>query len=339
MLNSPALIIGILGLIVILAVAFARIKKAKKLQSKKTYRPYANTADVRALPEYKKVKRQYHLLVAALSMVFVVILASITIVSARPVSVTTSKPNYENRDIMVCLDISGSMNDYVSEMLNYFAKAMDNFKGQRVGITVFDGVYMTLSPLSDDYEALSSLFVDVAKNPFDYSYPLYQVGQSSSEIGPGLVGCVNSFDKLGEEERSRAIILVTDNYASKTQAVSLSEAANYAKQYDIAVYGLSTSDWRSQAEIDSSDGSKYESENNKEFRESMLATGGAYYTFSKYSDDEIAVKQIAERIMEQSAARYEGVDTLVYKDEPLIPSIVTAVGLAALFVMIWRMGL
>ena len=153
MLNSPALIIGILGLIVILAVAFARIKKAKKLQSKKTYRPYANTADVRALPEYKKVKRQYHLLVAALSMVFVVILASITIVSARPVSVTTSKPNYENRDIMVCLDISGSMNDYVSEMLNYFAKAMDNFKGQRVGITVFDGVYMTLSPLSDDYEA------------------------------------------------------------------------------------------------------------------------------------------------------------------------------------------
>ena len=35
MLNSPALIIGILGLIVILAVAFARIKKAKKTPVKK----------------------------------------------------------------------------------------------------------------------------------------------------------------------------------------------------------------------------------------------------------------------------------------------------------------
>ncbi len=339
MLNAWGLVFGLMGLISAVVVAVVRFKRSGTGASSRNFKPFANTESIRELPEYKAAKKKYHLLVGVLLGLMVIAISATSVLTARPASVTTAKPNYENRDIMFCIDVSGSMNEYIKELLEYYSNVIKKFEGQRVGLTIFDGVYMNLSPLSDDYDAVSDLLADVSKDTFSYSSMLSMVQQSSSEIGPGLVGCVNSFDKLGEEDRSRSIIFSTDNYASETQTVSLAEAANYAKRYDIAIYGLSTSDWRTQAEIDNLDETKYESDRDREFRESMLSTGGAYFTFSKYSDNTAAVKKIAEQILEQSAARYDGNDTLVYKDSPLIATIVVVVSLAGVAFIMWRFGL
>jgi hypothetical protein len=340
MLNAWMLIVGLVGLITAVIIATVRIKKVRNKRTQKSFKPYANTADIRNLPEYKSAKKKYHLVIASVIVMMLVSILSVTVISARPVAVDVAKPDYENRDIMFCLDISGSMNDYVKDMLFYFSdKIVPQLKGQRLGITVFDGTYLSLSPLTDDYLAFAEMLKSVAENPFEYSSALYNISHSMSEIGLGLTGCVNNFDKL-EEERARDIILVTDNYSNDPPEVELTTAGNYAKQYNIAVYGISTSDSRSQEEIDNIDeGSTRENNTEKEFREMTLSTGGAYFAMSKWSTEEKSASQITDRIMEQSAARYEGTDTLVHTDVPLVPTIIAAVSLGIFFILIWRLGL
>ncbi len=336
------LLVALVGLLVIIAIAFWRQHSASKRHQKavKDYKPLANTKKVKDLPEYKAALRRYHLLLLAVGMLFVVMFSTVAVVAARPVSVNTSKPEYDNRDIMLCLDVSGSMNKYVEQLLEYFANLLDDFKGQRVGLTVFDSVYLTIAPLSDDYDLLADIFKEFREDPFGYTSALYSASaEGSSAIGQGVVGCVNSFDKLDEQERSRSIILATDNLDSAGRKVTLAQAANYAKRYDIAIYGLSTNEYRSQSEIDRSS-NEYESDYLKEFRESVLGTGGSYYAFSSWSDNNpVVVSEIVDQILAQAAARYEGAETLVRNDAPLIPTIIAIVSMIGLFVIIWRLSL
>ena len=334
------LLVALIVFIAIIGIAFwqQKQKTRHKASAKTNYKPLANTGKVRALPEYKAALRKYHLLLLAAAFLFTIVFSSVAIIAARPVSVAVSKPEYNNRDIMLCLDASGSMNKYVKELVGYFANLLDGFKGQRVGLTLFDGVYLTIAPLSDDYDLLADLLNDFKEDPYDYSSALYsaKVGGSSA-IGRGVVGCVNGFDKLEEQERSRSIILATDNEDFAGRVVTLTQAANYAKRYDIAIYGLSTADYRRQDQID--DPTKYEADYLKEFREATLTTGGAYYAFSSWSNSEIVVSDIVDQILEQEAARYEGAETLVRNDSPTIPIIIATIFTVLFFVVIWRLSL
>lgn len=336
MLNAWILIVGLVGIITAIIIAIVRAKKTKKKQTKKPFKPYANTADIRNLPEYKSAKKKYHLAIASVIATLLISVISVTIISARPVSVSVAKPNYENRDIMFCLDVSGSMNEYVQDMLRYFGDSIvPKLQGQRLGITVFDGTYLLLAPMSDDYDMFTNLLNDIAENYLTYSSILFNIAGSTSEIGLGLMGCVNNFDKL-EEERARDIILVTDNSAPDPPKVELSAAGNYAKSHDVVIYGISTDDARSQEEIDEG---KRENNTNKEFREITVNTGGAYFAMAKWSQEDINAQKIADSIMEQSAARYEGADTIMHTDNPLIPTIIAVIGLGIFLTLTWRLGL
>ena len=337
MLNTWGLVFGLIGLISAVAIAVIRSRRVDVKKSEKPFKPLANTEAIYNLSEYKTAKRKYHRMLVLLVFVLLAGIGATSVLAARPASVEVAKPLYENRDIMLCLDTSGSMSSYITDILKYYSDAIKSFEGQRIGLTIFDGVYMTISPLSDDYDVLSEMLLDFSENPLDYFGALFSVEQSTSEIGAGLVGCVNSFDKLGSEDRSRSIIFSTDNIAADDQVVSLLEAAQYAKQYGITVYGMSTSDFRPQAVIDS--GESASNSPTREFQESMLLTGGAYYSIAKRAEGEVAVEDIAKNIMEQAAALYEGADTLVYKDSPLIPTIIMLTCMGLFFFMIWRLGL
>ncbi len=340
MLNAWMLLVGLVGVIAMLIIAFTRAKSLKKKSTKKSFKPYANTAEIRNLPEYKSAKKKYHFVIIGVIAALFISIVSTVIIAARPVSVDIAKPDYENRDIMFCLDVSGSMTAYIKDMLLYYANSIvPKLQGQRLGFTIFDHTYLLLSPMTDDYEIFSDLLKNVAANTSDYLYALYSMaGGASSEIGFGLTGCVNNFDRL-EEERSRDIILITDNYGPENPIVTLTAAGNFAKRHGIVIYGVSTSDSRSQQEIDNIKEGDYENASNKEFREVALATGGSYYALSRWSTEGEKSKEIANRIMEQSAARYEGVDTLVHTDVPLVPTIIATISLAVFIYLIWRLGL
>ena len=334
------LLCALIAFVAIIGIAFwqQHQKKDQKPTDKKDFKPLANTSRVRALPEYKAALKKYYLLLAALGLLFTIMFGSVAIIAARPVSVTVSKPEYDNRDIMLCLDVSGSMNEYVEELIEYFASLLDDFKGQRVGLTIFDSVYLTIAPLSDDYDLLADLLNDFKDHPLDYSSALFnsKVGGTSA-IGRGVVGCVNGFDKLEEEERSRSIILATDNQDFSGKTVTLTQAANYAKRYNIAIYGLSTGEWRTEEQMNDT---IYNIDYLEEFREATLSTGGAYYAFSSWSNNnQIVVSEIVNQILEQEAARYEGAETLVRNDSPTIPIIIATISAVLFFVIIWRLSL
>lgn len=355
MRNTWVLLVAILALLITVAIVISQNSKKHRKRSKKpNYQALANTKAVRDLPEYKSAKKKYRLLLLSVASLFLIIFSSTAVLVARPVSVSVATPEYDTRDIMLCLDVSGSMYRYIEDLSNTFIEMTNDFKGQRIGITIFDGVYMNLVPLSDDYDSVIATIESLRDDFSKYTTAIISVQSGVSEIGPGLVGCVNSFDKLGEENRMRAIILATDNYASSSQPINLLQAANYAKRYSIVTYGLSIADTRSQQEIDQANagGEGYEYSVHKEFREAMLATGGSYYAiggnalkwmqdgeYGTFKTDSTVVKKVVNSILDQAAAHFEGADTLIRADAPLIPAIILAVSLVLFFVIIWRLGI
>lgn len=330
----------VLPLIAIIAITVTTILYFRK---RKLHKPkhdnsslIAHTKTIRELPEYKAAKKRYNMLLCLAAVLFVISASSITVVTSRLVSVEDSHSDQKNRDIMLCLDVSGSMSDNVNELLTYYLNLVDKMQGERFGVTIFDGVYVTLSPLSDDYAAVSEVLQNLRDDFNNYGSSLWGAvtnqQHSNSEIGPGLVGCVEAFDLLGEAERSRSIVLATDNFASPSQEVNIKQAAAYARSYDITVYGLNTGESASKTDYSN----QSESKSGREFREAVTMTGGSYYLFagSKYSVDEII-----SQITQQEAAIFEGAGQVVRRDTPQIPALVAAISLVLFIFVIWRLKL
>ena len=112
----------------------------------------AHAERLTALPAYQKAcGAAQSWLVTALAAL-AVLAVSLIVAAARPVSESTSIPEQRNRDIMLCLDVSGSMLDTDQAIVDVFAKLVGSFKGERIGITIFDSSAVMVFPLTDDYE-------------------------------------------------------------------------------------------------------------------------------------------------------------------------------------------
>ena len=143
---------------------------------------------------------------------------------------------------------------------------------------------------------------------------------------------------------------MTDNEdLTPDEPITLTAAGDYAKQYDIAIYGMSTA-WdenQTQEQIDEVGGDvdavsglgKYA----KEFRKVTFGTGGAYYVFRDvyYNREKVvnSADKIVDQVLAQAAARYEGTETLIERDVPLIPTILAILCFAGYFILTWRLGL
>ncbi len=330
----------VLPLIAIIAIVIVTIMRFQKQKMRKPKSDdsslIAHTKAIRELPEYQAAKKHYNMLLCLAAILFVISISSITLVTSRPVSVEETHSTQKNRDIMLCLDVSGSMSSNIIELLSYYQNLVESMQGERFGVTIFDGSYITLSPLSDDYAAVSEVLQNLKDDSGNYAgttlSSALNVGGTSSKVGSGLVGCVEAFDRLGEAERSRSIVLATDNIAYDQQEVNIKQAAAYARSYDITVYGLNSAESESKAGYLKQE----ESKSGREFREAVLMTGGSYYLFSgsRYSVDEIV-----SQITEQEAAIFEGAGQIVRKDAPQIPVIVATVSLLLFVFVIWRLKL
>ena len=225
------------------------------------------------------------------------------------------------------------MTDTDAKVVETFANLTKGFKGERIGMVIFDSSAVTLFPLTDDYEYINDIlnktkasFESKSYNANEYDiYTGVNEGEGSSLIGDGLASCVLRFDNLGTK-RSRSIILATDNYANGPQIVDLWEAGGLAKKNDIRVYGLNPNDYST---------TNYKEKNSTEFREVVLNTEGDYYKF----DDPNAVSSIIEKVSKQEAARFKGSLVSVISDKPQIPIIIISLLTIGLFVLFWRLGI
>lgn len=306
-----------------------------RFNKKDTYRKgnkVANAEFVESNPYYKKLMTQYRIFgsIAILSLL-VSTWASLAMM-ARPVEVETVTEEIRNRDIFICMDISGSVDETNLELMEHLRTVVEELDGERFGITIFNARSVLLIPLTTDYEyimdmldelersfeeslvmtkyaegeALSPAEYDILLN-FDYEKYYFKYGGTlsdvgSSFIGDGLATCLYNFSDLETNpDRARVIIMTTDNELNGTPLLTIQEAADLCTKHDVKVFGIAP-DHIMDEEV---------------FKNAILSTGGGYYRTS----DENAYAQLVNDIKSTDATIIEKTETIVY-DQPEVLFIV-----------------
>ncbi len=321
------LLTPIVALLVAVPV-WVRFRKKSKKRSLRRVAIIAHTSTVKKLPAYQRAIRQYRITLIAALACFIITLFAFTGVIAQPVSSRIQESEATNRDVVLCMDVSGSMDKYQSTLLSFFKDVIKDLKGQRVGVTIFDGVASTIIPLSDDYGAVSELIDDLSTNFRPYGYAVYS-SERMSAIGDGVIGCIHSLDKLEDSERSQSIIVATDNAAGPGQTVDINQAAHYAHRYGVTLYGVYVDDRITTGN----------DVNGNQFRNAVNITGGSFYSMREESDGGDIRNNIVEKIFEQEAAKITGAAELVYSDSPSVFILISAASFVAFMVLIWRLRL
>jgi Ca-activated chloride channel family protein len=209
--------------------------------------------------------------------------------------------------------------------VDVFADLSAEFTGERIALVLFNASAVTYFPLSSDYTYITEQLTRL-KGTFEAGGQELEsgtlFGNGSSLIGDGLASCAQRFD-TPEADRSRSIILATDNLLAGEAIFSLPQAGELAVERDIRVYGVNPGDTEAR---------DYLSELSEEFQSVVRRTGGAYYAL----DDPSAVPNIVEKISAEQASVLPGTPQLVVGDVPLIPFALLLAGLCGFFAIVWR---
>ncbi len=164
---------------------------------------------------------------------------------ARPQWVEEPLPiEQHSRDLVVLVDISGSMNERDGEgqtRLQRLKEALSDFaeqrRGDRLGLIVFADRPYLQAPLTADSEAWRALLLATRVGPAGRNTAL------GDAIGLGLKHL------QGDDDRDKAMLLVTDG-ADNRSLVPPREAALVASQRGVRVYTVAIGDDSDSAEID-----------------------------------------------------------------------------------------
>lgn len=288
--------------------------------------PIARAERLRALPSFQHAVRRRTAALVGVVALGVIAAAVGGVVAARPMSSETIQPVNTNRDIMLCLDVSGSMSEVDVEVLTVFEELLDGFEGERIGLTIFNSSPVQVFPLTDDYEFIRT-HLESIRSSFDYleEIPEHWVGTlngpGASLIGDGLASCAMRFDHQ-EDERSRSIILATDNELAGASIVTLEEAANYAASVGVRVFALNPVQ-----------------DVNTEISDELVAaaqiTGGEAYGLRETT----TVADIISNVQEQDATELRGQAQVVWSDTPNLWIVVLLVAGLGFVVLLWRVRL
>ncbi|WP_341828683.1 vWA domain-containing protein [Trueperella pyogenes] len=242
-----------------------------------------------ALQHPRLRKRLAMLQVALVSVVVLAIFAAGAgaYLAGRPAAMQSRADELAKRDIMLCLDVSGSVLDHDAEVLRAFSTLVDSFKGERVGMSFFNSGSRLIFPLTSDYTLVKSQ-VEHAANVMKTKDlgPLFRliagtetgVGTyGTSLIGDGLAACLTSFD-FADQERARSVIFATDNRLAGQSVFTLGEAVERAKDAGVRVHGIYIAGaW---------------SDDDAGMKDVLTAHGMYYYPFTDISDGSRIVQAV-----------------------------------------------
>ena len=281
---------------------------------------------LRSLPSFRaSVRRRMGLLASILVVGAIAVLLG-GAVAARPMSAKTIHPVDDSRDIMLCLDVSGSMSDVDVEVLSVFEELLKGFEGERIGLTIFNSSPVQVFPLTDDYPFIGEQLKSI-RTSFDYNseVPEHWVGTlngpGASLIGDGLAACTMRFDHL-DDDRSRSVILATDNELSGASILSVTEAAQYAKSKNVRVFALNPVQGKDAAV-------------SAELTNAAQLTGGQSYALR----DTTSVADIITEIQKQEATALKGQAQVVLVDSPNLVIALMLVAILGFLLLVWRVRL
>ena len=158
--------------------------------------------------------------------------ALLVVALARPQDVEQNvRTNTEGIDIMLAIDVSGSMlaRDFKPDRITAAKEVAASFiadrPNDRIGLVVFAGESFTQSPLTTDKASLLNILGTVRSGMID----------DGTAIGNGLATAVN---RLRESQaKSKVVILLTDGVNNSGQIAPLT-AADIASTLGIRVYTI-----------------------------------------------------------------------------------------------------
>lgn len=292
----------------------------------------ANDELIRENKYYKRLKLRYTACKYVILITMVLSIIDASLIIARPVKVDTVVNEVHNRDIMMCIDTSESTDEINSATCERMIELVKEFKGERIGITIFNCKPCLLVPLTTDYDyviyvlgRLQESFdahLKLANNPFafniDYEVYGYKYAgtitsdRGSSFIGEGLVGSLLNFYDLKENpDRARIIVFLTDNWLNLESGevyCTLEEAMNLCTKYGIKVFSLAPE----------------EVVDEEEFRELTLSTGGQFYI---YTSDKV-VDQLRDDVKDTDTSMIKNtITTVTDKPDALIIVLVVLISI------------
>lgn len=235
---------------------------------------------------FRKRKILYKTGLTATLICCVLVVVSAFLLMAKPYTSRRMQDEKYCRDIILCIDISTSV-DYLNEnLLDKLKKTVDELQGERFGIVIFNTSPVLLTPLTDDYEYVKDQLDLIAQclksrnevnlddafsSGYDWIY--YQayissgtlIGneqRGSSLIGDGLAAAAIDFSDA-DKERTKVVIFSTDNDIQGTPVATLDEAADICVSYNVTVYGVGTKEMTP--------------ENKESMKNAVEKTGGKFY--------------------------------------------------------------
>ena len=189
-----------------------------------------NFSDLKGMVKLPKTWKAYlrHLLFA-LKMAA---LALLIVALARPQSSSTnSTSNIEGIDIVMAMDVSGSMlardlkPDRLTAAKNVASDFVKNRPGDRMGLVIFSGETFTQVPLTTDHGVMLNMLAEMKNGLID----------DGTAIGDGLATAIS---RLKDSEAiSKVVILLTDGM-NNAGSVDPYTAAEMAKLFGVRVYTI-----------------------------------------------------------------------------------------------------
>ena len=146
-------------------------------------------------------------------------------------------------------------------------------------------------------------------------------GPGASLIGDGLAACTMRFDHA-EDDRSRSVILATDNELAGASILTIEEAAQYAKSKKVRVFALNPVQGK-------------DAEVSAQLENAAALTGGRSYALR----DTTTVSDIIAEIQKQEATALKGQAQVVRVDSPNLAIALTLVSILGFLVLLWRVRL
>ena len=232
--------------------------------------------------------------------------------------------------------------DYVimklEELKEYFALGvkLDQDYAPYVTWDWYEG-YIVDEEVADEFYKDKERFEDLSSS-FHSATSINQSYKKPFLVGDGLLSCMYSFPSFAQSDRSRVIILSTENSEAvgARPNVRLPEAAELCAKNNVTVFGL----FRGEAAFASNAGANglflsnvesytdYESAG-AELKAAVETTGGAFYEYGK----DMTVKEILRDIKKQEAMLVDEVVITMQVEKPEIPVTILIICLAGMIIL------
>ncbi|WP_131298337.1 vWA domain-containing protein, partial [Bifidobacterium longum] len=292
--------------IIVLIVVFARRNAADDT-------PVFSMDDGLNTEHASRLFRQWRALGRLAISVLVLALALAIVLVARPSQVDAGDERASSRDIVLCLDVSGSTLPYDREVIDTYLELVKHFEGERIGLSIFNSTSRTVFPLTDDYELVTKQLTSASKalkgvesqddidKMSDAEYQdianwlegTQNRKDATSLIGDGVVSCAAMLPGFAygeanhanaDRQRAASIVLATDNVVSGKPTYSLTEALDLTQQTKITVDGLYSGPKASESDQTTTD-----------MKSAIESHGGIFLTQSNGASIDELVRDIQSR--------------------------------------------